>query len=428
MTALSLTDHGSMYGAVEFYKACKAADIKPIIGVETYVAERSRFDKEPGIDDKRYHLTLLSRNNKGYKNLLKLVSRAALEGFYYKPRIDEDLLREHADGLICLTGCPSGKFTQLLRQGSKESARKLLQFYIDTFGKEYVFVEVMKHDEVEWYPELLPDIISLAEEFELPLVATWDSHYIAKDDKEAHNTLLHINTNNKNFTLDGDYSFISPEIAQEIYKDIPGAVENTQKVADLIDVELELGTWTFPRFDLPDNKPADTVLRDLAYEGFEARGVSKTDEYINRLEYELEIIKNKGFSIYLLIVADLLRFARENDIFSTIRGSVAGSLTTYLTGITRVNPIEYKLPFERFLNPERPSAPDIDMDYADNRRDEVIAYAREKYGKKKLLKLAHSEQWPLVELCGTLLGRLATHITRVTKLQNLYQLDLRVFP
>lgn len=387
MTALSLTDHGSMYGAIEFYKACKAADIKPIIGVEAYVAERSRFDKEPGIDDKRYHLTLLSRNNSGYKNLLKLVSKAALEGFYYKPRIDDELLREHADGLICLTGCPSGKFTQLLRQGSKEGARKLLQFYIEVFGKEYVFVEVMKHDEVEWYGALLPDIVSLAKEFELPLVATWDSHYISKDDKEAHNTLLHINTNNKNFTLDGDYSFISPEIAKEIYKDIPEAVSNTQKVADLVDIELELGTWTFPRFELPDNKPADTVLRELAYAGFEARNIPKTDEYVSRLEYELEIIKNKGFSIYLLIVADLLRFARENDIFSTIRGSVAGSLTTYLTGITRVNPIEYKLPFERFLNPERPSAPDIDMDYADNRRDEVIAYAREKYGSEKVAQI-----------------------------------------
>jgi DNA polymerase III subunit alpha len=387
MTALGLTDHGSMYGAIEFYKACKAADIKPIIGFEAYVAERSRFDKEPGIDDKRYHLTLLSRNVEGYKNLLKLVSKAALEGFYYKPRIDEELLREHNEGLVCLTGCPSGKFTQLLRQGSRESAKKLLLTYIEIFGKEHTFVEIMRHDEVEWYPPLLPEIIALAKEVDLPVVATWDSHYISKDDKEAHNTLLHINTNNKNFTLEGDYSFISTDTAHDIYKDIPEAVTNTKKVADLVNLELELGTWTFPRFDLPDNKTADQVLRELAYEGFKERNLPKTDEYLKRLEYELEIIKNKGFSIYLLIVADLLRFARENDIFSTIRGSVAGSLTTYLTGVTRVNPIEYKLPFERFLNPERPSAPDIDMDYADNRRDEVIAYAREKYGEEKVAQI-----------------------------------------
>jgi DNA polymerase III subunit alpha len=387
MTALGLTDHGSMYGAIEFYKACRAANIKPIIGVEAYVALRSRIDKEPGIDDKRYHLTLLSRNVEGYKNLLKLVSRAALEGFYYKPRIDDELLREHSEGLICLTGCPSGKLTQLLRRGSREEAKKLLLFYIEIFGKEHVFVEIMKHDEVDWYLPLIPEIISLAKEVGLPLVATWDSHYISKDDKEAHNTLLHINTNNKSFTLDGDYSFISPDIAETIYKDIPEALLNTKKVADLVDLELDLGTWTFPRFDLPNNKTADQVLKELAYEGFAQRNLPRTDEYIKRLEYELEIIKNKGFSIYLLIVADLLRFARENDIFSTIRGSVAGSLTTYLTGVTRVNPIEYKLPFERFLNPERPSAPDIDMDYADNRRDEVIAYAREKYGEEKVAQI-----------------------------------------
>lgn len=387
MPALGLTDHGSMYGAIEFYKACKSEGIKPILGVEAYVAERTRFDKEPGIDDKRYHLTLLAKNASGYKNLLKLVSKAAIEGFYYKPRIDNELLQEYAEGLICLTGCPSGRFTALLRRGADAEAKKLLQFYIDTFGKEHVFVEIMKHDEVEWYGPLLPKIEALAKEFDLPLVATWDSHYISKDDKEAHNTLLHINTNNKNFTLDGDYSFISTEEAKEIYKDYPEAVRNTQRIADLIDIDLELGTWTFPKFHLPDDKSADEVLRELAYEGFKTHNLPETEEYVERLEYELAIIKDKGFSIYLLIVADLLRFARENSIFSTIRGSVAGSLTTYLTGITKVNPIEYKLPFERFLNPERPSAPDIDMDYADNRRDEVIAYAREKYGAEKVAQI-----------------------------------------
>jgi len=387
MPALGLTDHGNMYGAIEFYKACKAADIKPIIGIEAYVAERTRFDKTPGIDDRRYHLTLLARNLHGYKNLLKLASRAALEGFYYKPRIDDELLREHAEGLICLTGCPSGKFVQFLRRGADEEATKLLEFYIGTFGKENVFVEIMKHDEVEWYGSLLKKIKALAETYNLPLVATWDSHYILQDDREAHNTLLHINTNNKNFTLDGDYSFISTDDALRIYKDFPDAVENTQKIADLVNIELELGQWTFPNFEIPNNKSADEVLRELAYAGFQKHGLPQTKEYIDRLEYELGIIKAKGFSIYLLIVADLLKFSYENGIFTTIRGSVAGSLTTYLTNITKVNPIEYKLPFERFLNPERPSAPDIDMDYADNRRDEVIAYARQKYGDDRVAQI-----------------------------------------
>lgn len=387
MPALGLTDHGNLHGAIEFYKECKDADIKPIIGSELYVAERSRFDKQAGIDDKRYHLTLLARNNSGYKNLLKLVSIAALEGFYYKPRVDNELLREYSEGLICLTGCPSGKFVNLLYNKKRKEAEELLNFYIEIYGKENVFIEVMKHEEVEWYTPLIPKMIEIAKAFDLPLVATWDSHYLHKDDKEAHNTLLHINTNNKNFTLNGDYSFITTEEAKKIYKDIPEAVENTQKVADKVNVELDLGSWTFPDYLLPNNKSADEVLREIAFAGFEEQGLPQTDEYVNRLEYELEVIKSKGFSIYLLIVADLLRYARENRIFSTIRGSVAGSLTTYLTGITTVDPIEYKLPFERFLNPERPKAPDIDMDYADNRRDEILEYAKNKYGESKVAQI-----------------------------------------
>jgi DNA polymerase-3 subunit alpha len=387
MDALALTDHGNLYGAIEFYKECTQAGIKPIIGVEAYVAERTRFDREPGVDDKRYHLTLLAQNYAGYKNLLKLVSRAALEGFYYKPRVDDELITTHAHGLICLTGCPSGKFSELLRRGSKEGAKKLLSFYLDAFGKDNVFIEVMRHREIEWYERIIPDMIELSKTMDVPLVATWDSHYLSRDDKEAHNTLLNINTNNRQFTLEGDFSFISQEEASEIFKDIPGAIENTGRVADRVDLALELGAWTFPHFELPEGVTADEELRKKALAGFETRNLLRTNEYMERLDYELEVIKNKGFSMYLLIVADLLRFARENNIFSTVRGSVAGSLTAYLTGITTVDPIEYKIPFERFLNPERPSAPDIDMDYADNRRDEVIAYAREKYGHEKVAQI-----------------------------------------
>lgn len=387
MSALGLTDHGNMYGAIQFYKACKNAGIKPIIGAELYVAERTRFDRQAGIDDKRYHLTLLARNNEGYKNLLKLVSRAHLEGFYYAPRVDDELITEYSDGLICLTGCPSGKFTRFLRDGMIDEAKKLLQFYIDTFGKEFVFVELMKHDEVEWYPALIPLKLEIAKEFDLPIVGTWDSHYLEKDDKEAHNTLLNINTNNKNFTLSGDYHFISSEEAAEIYKDFPEAVANTRKVADLVDIDIELGHWTFPNLELESGRTYDDELRHRAYEGLGRRELELTDEVKTRLDYELEVIKNKGYSSYFLIVADLLKFAFENDILTTIRGSVAGSLVTYLAGITNVNPLEFNLPFERFLNPERPSAPDIDMDFADNRRDEVIAYAREKYGEEKVAQI-----------------------------------------
>lgn len=387
MSALGLTDHGNLHGAIQFYKACKAADIKPIIGCEVYIAERTRFDKQAGIDDRRYHLTLLARNNQGYKNLLKLVSRAALEGFYYKPRVDDELLREHSDGLICLTGCPSGRFTRLLREGEIEQAKELIRFYVELYGKEHVFVEIMKHDEVEWYPPLIPLKMEIAKELGLEIVATWDSHYLEKDDKEAHNTLLHINTNNKNFTLTGDYHFISSEEAAGIYKDFPSAVENTKKIADLVDIDIELGKWTFPNLELESGRTYDEELKERAYAGLERRELELTPEVKERLDYELKVIKDKGYSSYFLIVADLLRFAYENDILTTIRGSVAGSLVTYLSGITNVNPLEFNLPFERFLNPERPSAPDIDMDYADNRRDEVIAYAREKYGEEKVAQI-----------------------------------------
>ncbi|MBP6879691.1 MAG: DNA polymerase III subunit alpha [Candidatus Pacebacteria bacterium] len=386
-TALALTDHGNMYGAIEFYKECEKNGIKPIIGCEIYMAERTRKDMESGTDNKSYHLTLLAKNETGYKNLMRIVSRAYLEGFYYKPRADHELLREHGEGIICLSGCPGSKFISLLRQGAEEEAKKLLQFYISVFGKENVFVEIMNHKEVDWYLPLIPKIKALAESLSLPLVATWDSHYLNEDDKEAHNTLLAINTNNNNFKMDGDYSFISPKEIDQIFKDYPEAVKNTEKVAESIDLKLNLGSWYFPNFEIEGGQGADEHLKQLAYAGFEKRGLPQTKEYTDRLEYELEIIKNKGFSKYILIVADLLHYAENNDIYTNIRGSVAGSLTTFLTGVTKVDPIDYKLPFERFLNPERPSAPDIDMDYADDKRDMMLDYVRAKYGEDKVAQI-----------------------------------------
>ncbi len=387
MPALALTDHGNMYGAVEFYKECKAAGIKPIIGVEAYIAERRMQDKEPNLDSRRYHLTLLARNNTGYKNLMKLVSKSHLEGFYYKPRMDLDLIKEHSEGLICLSGCPGSRFIQHLKSGNKDEAIALLRTYIEIFGKDYVFVEIMVHEEVDWYMPLIPTILEIAKEVDLPIVGTWDSHYLELGDKEAHNTLLAINTNNQNFKFGGNYSFIDEGEAKKVFKDIPKALENTLKVADLVDLEIELEPWHFPTYPVPIGSSYDSELQKAVELGFEKKEYLKTEETLERVRFELEVIKNKGFSSYFLVVADLVRAAREMGIYTNTRGSAAGSLVSYLTGITTVDPIKYKLPFERFLNPLRPGIPDIDLDIADDRRDDLITYTKQKYGDRAVAQI-----------------------------------------
>ncbi len=387
MPALALTDHGAMYGAIEFYKKCLDAGIKPIIGVEAYIAERTRHDKESNIDNKRYHLTLLAKNNQGYRNLMKLVSLSFLEGYYYKPRMDEEILRQYCEGIICLSGCPAGELAHALRAKNEERAEQIVEKYISIFGKENFFLEFMNHAEVEGTQLVKHGLLKLSKKYNVPIVATWDSHYLHESDSAAHNTLLAINTNGANFKFNGDYHFIDPTGAVEYFKDMPEAVENTLKVAEMININLELGTWVFPKFGLEDGHTPETQLKKYVYEGIPKRYGQESAEIIKRIEYELEIIKNKGFSIYLLIVGDLIRFANENGILTNIRGSVAGSITTYLLGITNVDPFRFKLPFERFLNPERPSAPDIDMDFADNRRDEVIEYAKRKYGERAVAQI-----------------------------------------
>lgn len=387
MTALALTDHGAMYGAIDFYKACKDAGIKPIVGVEAYVAARTRFDKDSSLDSKRFHLTLLARNTAGYKNLMKMVSKSYLEGFYYKPRMDKDLLRQHADGLICLSGCPGSEFIWYVKNGQLREAKELLQFYIEIFGKEHVFVEIMKHDEIDWYQPIIPTIVGIAKDMDLPIVATWDSHYLHADDKEAHNTLLAINTNNANFKMDGNYSLIDGDTAAQIYADIPGAVENTNKVADLVDIEIDTKSWYFPHFPIPEGQTHDQILREMTYAGLEKRGMEKTPEVLERIEYELKTISDKGYPSYFLCVSDFLSNATRLGIYSQTRGSAAGSLVSYLIGISNIDPMKYGLLFERFLNPDRPSLPDIDMDFADNRRDDIIAYARQKYGQDAVAQI-----------------------------------------
>jgi DNA polymerase III subunit alpha len=391
MEAIALTDHGAMYGAIDFYMECTKAGIKPIIGVEAYMAVRNLGDKEPGVDNKRYHLTLLAKNFEGYKNLMKLVTISQIDGYYYKPRMDKEILKAHSEGIICLSGCPSGELAKALFNQDLEKGREIVRSFIDIFGKENFFLEAMGHFEMEGYDKVVEDIKTLSKEFDLPIVGTWDAHYMHKEDWEAQETLVAINTGgdvqSNKMKMKGNYSFITSEEAKKAFENIPGAYENTKKVADMCNLELTLGKFVFPIFPLPPEVTPDMRLHELCVEGLTVRGLEDDEKAKERLEYELGIIAFKGYATYFLVVHDLIRHARENDIYYNIRGSVAGSMTTYTLGITKVNPLVYNIPFERFLNPERPSAPDIDMDFADNRRDEIIDYARHKYGEKKVAQI-----------------------------------------
>ena len=393
MPAIAITDHGNMYGAIEFYKLAQKAGIKPIIGVEAYVANRSRLDKDPGIDNKRYHLTLLAKNLQGYKNLMKLVTISHLEGFYYKPRMDKEILGKYADGIIALSGCLGGELSRALANKDEEKAERIIKEHQEIFGQENYFLEIMKHGTVPGSEEVREGLIKLSKKLNIPLVATIDSHYPCTEDNKAHETLLAIQTNsdvkdeNKFSFGEDDYSFIDTAQAQEFFQDIPEAVINTAKVADLCNLELELSHWVFPDFKLEQGKTYDEKLRELTYAGLKNLNIKETPEIKERIGYELKIIFDKGYSPYFLVVDDLLDYAKANGILTAIRGSVAGSMVTYLLGITNIDPIEYKLPFERFLNPFRPSAPDIDMDFADNRRDEMIEYVKKKYGEDKVAQI-----------------------------------------
>lgn len=393
MPALAVTDHGNLHGAIEFYKACRAHGIKPIIGVEAYVTPGSRFDKRPGLDTERFHLTLLAKNETGYRNLVKLVTLSHLEGYYYKPRMDKEILRKYSDGLIALSGCFGGELSKALRKKDLAEAENVIKEHQEIFGKENYFLEIMHHPGVENIEEVRKEIINLSKKFGIPLVATQDSHYLHKEDQRAHETLLAIQTNgdlndeNRFSMAADDFSFIDGETALKYFKDTPEAVTNTLKVAEMCDLKLELGKWVFPDFKITGGKNHDEELRGLAYGGIKKRGLDESSEVTGRIEYELKIIKDKGYAPYFLVVADLINYANSRGILTNIRGSVAGSLTTYLLGITNVNPLEFKLPFERFLNPERPSAPDIDMDFADNRRDEMIEYAKQKYGEENVAQI-----------------------------------------
>ena len=389
MTSLGLTDSGNLYGAIEFYKECKKKGIKPILGVDFYVAIRTRHDRESRIDNKRSRLILLAKNVEGYKNLIKLVTRSHLEGFYYKPRLDDELINEHHEGLVCITPSFSGTVVLALKNKDKEKALAEIEKYKKLFGDDF-YLELTHHPEIEGHEENMKALISLSKETNTPLVACHDTYYLEEEDKRARETLVSIQNDYSERVAGGDksdWSFITQEKADELFKDTPEALENVEKIAEKCELELPLGKWLFPNFVVESGLTHDDELRRLVFEGMEKRKIEGTPEVLKRVEYELGVIKTKGYAPYFLVVSDLLREAHDRGILTTIRGSVAGSMVTYLAHITNVNPMEYLLPFERFLNPERPSAPDIDMDYADNRRDEIIGYAREKYGQDKVAQI-----------------------------------------
>lgn len=388
MEAAAITDHGVMYGVIEFYQKAKNAGVKPIIGVEMYIAE-NMHDKRPNTNGKNYyHLVLLAENNTGYSNLIKLATAAHLEGFYYKPRIDRELLRQHSQGLIGLSGCLAGEIPSAILSRNEERAKRLAIEYREIFGKDNFFLELQHHPHLEEQEIVNRKLLEFSKELEIPLVATQDSHYPRSEDARAHDVLLAVQTGNQvedkdRLTLrNDDFSFLAPEKMIENFRDIPEAIENTVKIAERCNVEIELGKTKLPEFPLPVGYDADGYLRKLVYEGLSARyGANVGKEVITRLDYELEVIKKTGFASYFLIVQDFVNWAKKQGIIvGPGRGSAAGSLVSYLLNITNIDPLKYDLLFERFLNPERVSMPDIDLDFDDARRDEVFNYVKEKYG------------------------------------------------
>ncbi len=396
MEALALTDAGNLHGAVEFYKAAKKAGIKPIIGVDAYLAAGSRFDRER--DEKRSRIVLLAENLTGYKNLLVLVTKSFTEGFHERPRLDRELLQKHHEGLIAIIPSFSGDVVKFIKAGDAHSAALALLDHVAVFGKDNVYLEISHHPSVQGHQERMQALIELGKKNNVPLVAQHDVYYLESEDAAACSVLRRIQQGERGYNEEEDFSFVSSKQMEEWFAHIPEAVSESGKIAERCTVELSLGSWVFPDFKLPEGKTHPEVLRERTYAGITMRGLTETPEIRERIEYELAVIIDKGFAPYFLVVSDLLSFAKSAGILATTRGSAAGSLVSYLNGVTNVDPLFYKLPFERFLNPERPKAPDIDMDFADNRRDEVIAYAREKYGADHVAQIG---------TFGTMLARAA---------------------
>lgn len=451
--ALAITDHGVMHGCVEFYEECEKQGIKPLIGVEAYVATRTMKDKTPKIDG-YYHLILLAKNEEGYRNLLKLTTLAHLEGYYYKPRIDKDALRKHAKGVIACSACIQG---EVPRKGLEniEMGREALKEYLEIFPKEDFYLEVQKHSKVEEQEAANEIIYQLAKEFDLKVVATNDSHYVNSDDAIAQDALIclqtgrQINDANRLSMMGDDYSLLPAAAMEENFKDHPEVIANTLEVADKCNLKIELGKFRFPRFTLPEGETYETYLRKIINERLPQRVSEITPEIQARIDYEFQVIKDKGYLGYFLIVQDFVHWARKNNIPTNTRGSAAGCLVSYALGITakQLNPMDYSLPFERFLNPFRPSAPDIDIDIADSERDNLISYVSTKYGKAhvaqiitfgtmaarmavrdvgRVLGMTYSEVDMVAKLIPPIKTNLHQALETISELKSLYNSDAQV--
>jgi DNA polymerase-3 subunit alpha len=382
MDSLAITDHGVLHGVVTFYHEAKNEGIKPIIGCEMYVAANSRHSRLPS-DKNNYHLLLLAKNAAGYRNLLKLATAAQLEGFYYKPRVDRELLSRHSEGLIALSACPSGELPRLILDGRMEEAEKAAKWHMEVFNEYYL--EIQRHDIPE-LDQINPGLIDLSRKLNVPLVATNDVHYVNPSDAYAHGILLCIQTNNtihndrRPKMADDSFFLKSPEEMANLFSDLPEAIANSERIADTCKLDLDFGRLHLPEIELPPGTSADEYLSELASQGLAMRYPDPPEEAVQRLKYELDVIKKTEFASYFLVVWDLISFARKQRILFGVRGSAAASIVLYCLGITDIDPLAHRLVFERFLNIERKEMPDIDLDFQDDRRDEAIAYVAQKYG------------------------------------------------
>ena len=394
MDSLAITDHGVMYGVIDFYRAARENGIKPIIGCEIYVAPGSRFDREAGSgEDRYYHMILLAENNTGYQNLMKIVSKGFVEGFYYKPRVDYEVLREYHEGIIALSACLAGEVQKYLARGMYEEAKRSALRYSEIFGKDHFYLELQDHG-IPDQATVNQGLLRMSQETGIELVATNDVHYIMADDAKAHDILLCIQTQKKVTDEDrmrydgGQYYLKSEDEMKQLFPYALEALENTEKIANRCHVEIEFGNYKLPQYDVPDGYTAWEYLNKLCNEGLVRRYGNPDKELKERLEYELETIHTMGFVDYFLIVWDFIKYARDHGIsVGPGRGSAAGSVVSYTLGITNIDPLRYDLLFERFLNPERVTMPDIDIDFCYERRPEVIKYVMEKYGKDRVVQI-----------------------------------------
>jgi len=393
LEAIALTDHGVLYGAIEFYTKAKEKGIKPIIGCEMYLAPRSRNDKVAKVDAKFYHLILLVKNQIGYHNLIKLVTIGELEGFYYKPRVDKETLRKYSEGLIALSGCLRGEIPQTLLTKNFAKAKELVKEYQDIFGKDNFYLELQDHPELEEQNKANEELLKLAEETQAPAVVTCDGHYPLAEDKRVHEVLLAVQTGSDVESEDrltmihADLHLKEPKEVINNFQNHPELFENIKKIVDACNLEIDLDKLIFPKFQTPSNESSFEYLERLSRDNFAQFYDEHDEEARARLEHELEVVKKTNFADYFLVIYDIIRFAREKGILTNTRGSAAGSLVAYVLGITHIDPIKYDLYFERFLNPERIEPPDIDLDVADDRRQEIIVYISEKYGQDQVAQV-----------------------------------------